>query len=91
MKLLIRYFAPFDDLSGSKQENLTVDKASITVNELIEMLSNKYSKLKAYVSTTSDEALRRHMIVAIGTRIAHLEDAVHDGDNIKILPTISGG
>lgn len=93
MKLLIRYFAPFDDLAGAKQENLTLAKMSVTINELIRMLANKYSRLKDYISTysDSDETFRRHMIVAIGTQIARLEDIVRDGDEIKILPTISGG
>lgn len=91
IKLCIRYFAPFDDITGKTREFLEVEKSSLTVSELVKIFAAKYNGIKKYISTENDETLRGTMIIAVGQKIAYLEDSVYDGDQVKILPPIAGG
>ncbi|MFQ5998479.1 MAG: MoaD/ThiS family protein [Candidatus Bathyarchaeia archaeon] len=91
IKLRIRYFAPFDNITGKTGEFLEVEKSSLTVSELVTIFEAKYNRIKKYTSIENDEALRGNMIIAVGKKIAYLDDHVYDGDQVKILPPIVGG
>ena len=44
-----------------------------------------------FVDTATDEAHRRHMVVALNSQLAKLSDPIREGDNIAILLPVIGG
>jgi len=77
MKARIRYFGRFAIEIGKFSEELEVPE-NTTVREFLEILREKYPKLK-------DETIE----VSIGGKYAREEDKI--GDEISIYPPISGG
>jgi molybdopterin converting factor small subunit len=47
--------------------------------------------MSKFVDASSDEALRRHLVVAANAGLARLADPLNDGDNISLLLPVAGG
>lgn len=91
MKLIVRYFPPFDDLTGIREEEIQLSGSSIKISDFVKFLAERHGKLTSKVALESDEVLRRNLIIAVDSKIARLSDPLRDGAVLKILPPIAGG
>jgi molybdopterin converting factor small subunit len=86
----IRFFKPFDELAGNKEVDLTLKKP-MPVKELLAILADRIPSFKSYVRKEGDEVQSFFVILVRGDEVLKLEDLVHEGDVVKVLPPISGG
>ncbi|MCS7115939.1 MAG: MoaD/ThiS family protein [Nitrososphaerales archaeon] len=87
-RLFVKYYAPFDKLMGKKEEELEIEGDKIKVSDLIKLIK-KSGKLD--IPMESDEALSSQVLIVVDSNIAKLNDYIHDGSIVNILPPISGG
>ena len=86
----IRFFKPFDELSGKEEINLELKRA-LPVKELLGIIAEKVPSFRPYLATEKDEILNFFVVLIRGDEILKLQDVVREEDTIKILPPISGG
>lgn len=86
----IRFFKPFDELAGNKEVDLTLKKP-MPVKELLAILADRIPSFKSYVRKEGNEVQSFFVILVRGDEVLKLEDLVHEGDVVKVLPPISGG
>lgn len=80
MNITVKFFALGRELAGRSEMALELPEAA-TVQTLIEQLNSTYprfAQLKSYV-------------VAINLEYANLNDPLHEGDEVAIIPPVSGG
>ena len=81
MKITVLFFASLKDISGEisveleLEENATVDSAKIKINSM-------YPKM---------EPLLNYVRIAINQEFANAETVINNGDELAILPPVSGG
>jgi MoaD family protein len=86
----VRFFKPFDEIAGDKEIDLALKKA-IPVRELLAILAERIPAFKSYVRKEGDEVQSFFVILVRGDEILRLPDLIQDGDEVKVLPPISGG
>ncbi len=86
----IRFFKPFDELSGREEMDLELKRA-LPVKELLGMIAEKVPSFRPYLAKEKDEILNYFVVLIRGDEILKLQDVVREEDTIKILPPISGG
>jgi MoaD family protein len=86
----VRFFKPFDEIAGDKEIDLALKKA-IPVKELLSILAERIPAFKSYVRKEGDEVQSFFVILVRGDEILRLPDLIQDGDEVKVLPPISGG
>jgi len=86
----VRFFKPFDELSG--KEEITLDlKGPVRVKELLGALEKRVPSFKPYLRKEKDEVLNSFVVLVRGDEILKLTDLVQEKDTVKVLPPISGG
>jgi len=86
----VRFFKPFDELSG--REEIELDwKRPAPVKDLLGLIAEKVPSFRPYVKKEGDEILNFFVVLVRGDEILKLKDLVYEGDLIKVLPPISGG
>ena len=91
MRILITYALPFRDDLSVKEETYELGRDSATVAEVLDMIVRRHSSMRKFLDASSDEAQRRHLAVAVNSRMAKLSDQVRDGDRIRLLLPVIGG
>jgi molybdopterin converting factor small subunit len=86
----VRFFKPFDELSGKEEIDLDL-KRPMPVKELLGIIAEKVPSFQPYLRKEKDEILNFFVVLVRGDEILKLQDVVHEEDLIKILPPISGG
>jgi molybdopterin converting factor small subunit len=86
----IRFFKPFDELSGKEEIDLEL-KRPLPVKELLGIIAEKVPSFRPYLAKEKDEILNFFVVLIRGDEILKLQDVVQAEDTIKILPPISGG
>jgi MoaD family protein len=86
----IRFFKPFDDLTGTQQAQVSLGDP-ISVRDLLSLLERKFPSFQRYVKKEGDEVQNFFLVLVRGDEILKLDDSVGDEDVIKVLPPISGG
>ena len=86
----IRFFKPFDELSGKEEINLDLG-GPVQVRELLGEIEKRVPSFKPYIHKEKDEVLNFFVILVRGDEILKLTDRVYDKDTVKVLPPISGG
>ena len=85
----IRFYSPFNRICGSELD-IEIEE-SITLKDLIYMLSLRYSEFEKYASKEDDEALWAHMLIVKNGASITLNDYIDSNDKIDILPFAAGG
>ena len=80
MHLKILYFASARDIVGKRRELLSVDDAR-TVGELVERLQDIHPGLRGLKSTR----------YAVNLEIVDGGAVLHEGDEVGVLPAVTGG
>ena len=91
MKITVNYGLPFRDNVGVKEEIYEIEQDSATVARVLELIVQRHSTMSRFVDASSDEAQRRHLVVAVNSRVARLHDDVHHGDKVSLLLPVIGG
>jgi len=81
MRLKILYFASARDIAGKKGELLSVD-GETTIKELAVRLEDMHPGLKS---------LRKAVRYAVNLEVVEGDIALQDGDEVGVLPAVTGG
>ena len=80
MRVRVKYFASFRDMTGKTEETLEVPEG-ITVEGLREHVKGLYEKI----------ARRDQVLVAVNGVFVPLGTVVREGDDVAFFPPVSGG
>jgi len=86
----IRFFKPFDELSGRDEIDLDLEKP-VKVKEILGMIEKKVPPFQKFLRKDEDEVLNFFVVLVRGDEILKLDDTVQNRDTVKVLPPISGG
>ncbi|MHB1134874.1 MAG: MoaD/ThiS family protein [Chloroflexota bacterium] len=88
MRLIVTLYAPFSDFAGAREVALSLADA-VPAGEVLRMLAAAYPKLGPHLAEErpSDEAV----LLLVNGRLAQASDLVHAGDEVILLPQITGG
>lgn len=91
MRITVKYSMPFREDAGVTEETYETDQESTTVARVLDLIASRHSSMTKFMDSTSDEAQRHHLVVAVNSRLARLSEEVHDGDSISLLLPVIGG
>ena len=80
MRIKIRYFGQFRDITSKHEEYITV-KEGITVSEIREHIKNIYPKIAA----------KSEILVAVNGNFGSLDQVIEEKDEVAFFPPVSGG
>ena len=80
MRIYVKYFASFRDITGRREEVMEVPDG-VTVEGLREHVKGLYERM----------AGRDQVLVAVNGVFASLETVVEEGDEVAFFPPVSGG
>ncbi len=87
MKINVRLFANFREVTGRKDLSLDVDGG--TVMDAISSLLASYPGLRPLM--LHDGALKPYVNVLVNGKTAAQSDKIKEGDELAIFPPVSGG
>ncbi len=88
MRIAILYFGVLREVFGLSDETVELTEGA-TVGEMIGILRGRTSN--ASRSSSEDEGIWRSLAVAVNREYASLEVVLRDGDEVALLPPVSGG
>lgn len=80
MTVVVKFFALGKELIGENQLELTLPEGA-TAGELIEQLKGNYPRFAALTS----------FLVAVNLEYAELNTPLKNGDEVAVIPPVSGG
>lgn len=86
----VRFFKPFDEISGTGSIHLKILKP-MPVRDLLKRMESEVPSFKPYVKKEGDEVQNFFAVLIKDGEILKLNDMVKDKDVVKVLPPISGG
>jgi molybdopterin converting factor subunit 1 len=81
MDVKINYFAAIRDIIGTDETTLEIP-AGTTVESLVRILSDRYAGVRPWVP---------YIRVAINRTYADLDTEIRPGDEVAVIPPVSGG
>ncbi len=81
IRLNVKFFSSARDAAGEKEIEVEVDK-NMTVEKLLDYLMDKYSGL---------DNLKKQLIIAVNKDTVSKNKMLEDGDEVAVLPPVSGG
>lgn len=81
MKIKVKFFASYKEALGKDELYLDIDEGA-TVSVLIESLRKDYPKLGNLLET---------LVISVNLEYAPYETELKDGDEVALLPPVSGG
>lgn len=81
MRLRVKLFATYREVVGSKELAWTA-KDGERLGEFLDALLRKYPRLAGHRDT---------MLLAVNHAFAPPDEVLHDGDEIALMPPVSGG
>jgi sulfur-carrier protein len=81
MKITVKFFASYRDIAG-RSEEIQVLSEGATISGLLFLLKEKYPKLGS---------LTDNIIVSVNKKYAREEVVLKEGDEVALLPPVSGG
>jgi cyclic pyranopterin phosphate synthase len=82
MRVKLVFYGGLKRTIGAGEHELAVDSHELTVEELLDLLAERYPQVRGSLPSVA---------CAIGARIVGRDHRVHDGDTVAILPPVSGG
>jgi len=84
LKVKVRYLAFFRDLTKCSEEVFEIPESEAKVADILTTVSEKYPRMKDYVNSGE-------FVVLLNNKSAGLGDTVVEGDEVILMPPISGG
>ena len=81
MKIRIRYFASFREISGQNEEILTLDDG-VTITDVRALLLSRYPRLQAVMERS---------VCAVNRVYVTNEATLHEDDEVVFIPPMGGG
>ena len=81
MKIRIRYFASFREISGQNEEILTLDDEA-TITDVRALLLARYPRLRTVMERS---------VCAVNRGYVAPETVLHEGDEVVFIPPMGGG
>lgn len=81
MRLRVKLFATYGEIAGSKEFAWTA-KEGERLGDFLDALFQKYPRLAGH---------RQTMLLAVNHSFAPPDEVLHDGDEIALMPPVSGG
>jgi len=81
VRVKVRFYSAHREIVGKAEEEIKIEK-SITINDLMEKLIEKYPEL---------EKIRDSTLYSLNHRYAKGDERLKDGDEIAIFPPVEGG
>ena len=81
MEVTVRYFAGHRDIVGHTEERVELENDA-TVGVLWELLVARYPRLGGYTG---------RLLYAVNQEFGTLETGLRDGDEVALIPPVSGG
>jgi len=88
MQVRLLYFGVLRELAGGPEETVELAEGA-TVGELIEILRGRTSNTS--MGSAVDEGLWRSLAVAVNREYASQVVVLREGDEVALLPPVSGG
>jgi molybdopterin converting factor small subunit len=85
----LQFFGPFDKLI-EREIHLDLNE-SITLAELIHLLSSRYDAFAQYGEKKTDADLSAHVVFLKEGRPLKLADNIENSDTVKVLLPVAGG
>lgn len=79
MQVKVRFFARYREMTGQGESAVEVEEGT-TVAQLLKKLSLGFPELD-----------NRHFLIAVNAEYATLEQPLRHGDEVAIIPPVSGG
>lgn len=90
MRLRVVPYPPYRDALGKDPIDLDVPDGS-TLREVLTVLARRSAEFQPLASARGDEWLWGQLLVHARGEIVRLDQALHDGDCLELLPPIAGG
>jgi len=94
MKVEVKFFTSLREITGKKVDTIQLQN-TITVNELIKMLSEKYGKKFMEYIYDKDEVTQEFLSFLVNgkniNKMQGFDTKLEDQDVIAILPPVGGG
>ena len=87
--MLIRFFGPFANLA-QKESRMKLEDP-VTLRELIDRLSSRFSGFETYARAKDDTELSAYIIFIRNGRYLKLTDRVTDEDTVEVVLPATGG
>jgi molybdopterin converting factor subunit 1 len=81
MRITVKFFASTADLIGSRQIALDLDEGA-TVGDLREAVGEQYPKLRPFLPT---------IVCAVNESYESPQTVLREGDDVALIPPVSGG
>lgn len=81
MKIIVKLYASFREIVGSKEENLEIPDGT-TVQMLLEEYIKRFPQMGRF---------REHVILSVNKEYGHPSRKLNEGDEVTFLPPVSGG
>lgn len=81
MKIKVKFFARYSELAGTKETKLEA-QAGTTVAEFKKVLKDYFPELKNW---------DKNLVIAVNNEFADDSQILQEGDEIALLPPLSGG
>jgi molybdopterin converting factor subunit 1 len=82
MRVKVVFYGGLKSDVGAKERELQLTQGSLTVRELRERLAERYPALRSKLPS---------VVFAVSDEIVDEDHPVHDGDEVGLLPPVSGG
>ncbi|KPU62366.1 hypothetical protein EP1X_09130 [Thermococcus sp. EP1] len=94
MKLTLTYGGPFYEKIKKHKETIEIDKSSLTVQELVDILFQRYPQLAEFFEDNPNKIFEFSTIIVRG-RVLIPKDLprvqLEDGEEVFFLPVVHGG
>lgn len=91
MRISVKYGLSFREEVGVREETYETEQDCATVVEVLGLIARRHSAMSKFVDLGSDETQRRHLVVAVNSKLARLSDPIGDGDRVSLLLPVIGG
>jgi molybdopterin synthase sulfur carrier subunit len=96
LQVSVRFFTVLREIAGKKEETLQLTDNKVTVNTILETLSDRYGKpFSEYVYAQQTGKVKGFLQFFINgqstSALNGLESELHDSDVLAIVPPVGGG
>lgn len=81
MKVAVHFFATLRDLTGVRQQEVTMSEGA-TIAQLLDQLAQQHSRMGEALETA---------VISVNREYAFPDETLNDGDEVAIFPPVSGG
>ena len=82
MRVKLVFYGGLKRKVGAREQELSLDSNELTVEKLLDALAQRYPQLRGSLPSVA---------CAVGSQIVGREHHIRDGDEVALLPPVSGG